>query len=434
MTVLSRIMITCPLCNTPISTDSLAEAAWPSPEVVLRLKHSNPHWQRADGACPACIQQALLEKLLEQGDQALHEAIQSVWPLDSEAAFRAIPTPLRLHADPRFTGAGITLALVDGDFYPHPDLTEPVNRIRAWVNASREPVEAVFFGPDEQPRWPGWNDGAPSKGHGLMTSAVAAGNGWLSHGLYRGLASEAQLVLVKVRNDAGIGNAAIARALNWLRAQGPALGVRVVSLSVVGDPAWPNLVDPLVAALVADGISVVAAAGNDGQRGLVPPASSPDALTVGGLDDHNTFSHAELSVWRSNYGTAVDGALKPELVAPSIWVVAPELLDTATALEASALFAHRAAGTAGVEARIAELKMVTPHYQHVDGTSVAAPLVASTIACMLQANPALTPRLVRDVLTTTAHRIPGSSANGRVRARWKRDAPWSRPCRSSIGR
>jgi serine protease AprX len=78
----------------------------------------------------------------------------------------------------------------------------------------------------------------PSKERGLMTSAVAAGNGWLSHGLYGGLASKARLELVKVRNEAGIGNTAIPPALNWSREHGPGLGVRVISLSGGTSARW----------------------------------------------------------------------------------------------------------------------------------------------------------------------------------------------------
>jgi len=48
----------------------------------------------------------------------------------------------------------------------------------------------------------------------------------------------AELVLLQVRDASGrIGNSAIARALDWLRWEGPELGVRVVNLSLGGDPA-----------------------------------------------------------------------------------------------------------------------------------------------------------------------------------------------------
>lgn len=402
----------CPLCGAPTTSDDLTEAGWLDPQVVARIAERNPGWQRSSGACPACIQQVLLQVLLEKGDAALHDGIQSIWPLDAEAAFGAIPTPLRMHADPRFAGRGVTIALLDSGFYPHPDLTTPLNRIRAWVNAGQELLDVRRFGADETPRWPGWNAAAAWQWHGLMTSTVAAGNGALSHGLYRGLASEADLVLIQVREaDGHITNASIARALGWLRAHGPALGVRVVSMSVSGDAVEPlagNPVDKAIAALVADGVVVVAAAGNDGVRRLIPPATAPHALTIGGLDDMNTLDHAAHTLWHSNYGSSGLGALKPELVAPSIWVVAPILPGTTLAADAIALFERRARGDFTVEGPLADSKLVTPQYQHVDGTSFAAPLVAGTIACMLESNPSLTPTLVRDVLIATAHPVPGA--------------------------
>jgi serine protease AprX len=404
----------CPLCGAPAIPDELAEAGWLDSQVVACIAARNPSWQRSSGACPACVQQALLQDLLEKGDAALHDGIQSIWPLDAEAAFGAIPTPLRMHADPRFNGRDITIALLDSGFYPHSDLTTPRNRIRAWVDAGQEPLDVHCFGPDETPRWPGWDAKAPWQWHGLMTSTVAAGNGALSHGLYRGLASETDLVLIQVRDAEGhITNASITRALDWLRAHGSALGVRLVSMSVSGDAVEPlalNPVDEAVAALVADGVVVVAAAGNDGVRRLVPPATAPHALTIGGLDDMNTFDHAARMIWHSNYGSSDLGAPKPELVAPSIWVVAPILPGTMLAAEATALFERRARGDSAIERRIAETKLVTPHYQHVDGTSFAAPLVAGTVACMLEANPSLTPALVRDVLIAAAHVVPGAPA------------------------
>jgi hypothetical protein len=196
-------MIRCPLCDTPSALGALAEAAWLAPDVLDRLAQANPRWRRSDGACPACVQQALLETLLERGEAALHERIQYVWPLDAEAAFGALPTPLRMHADPRYTGRGITIALIDSGFYPHLDLVQPHNRIRAWVDASRAELPYRVFGPSDTPAWPGWDAAAPHQWHGLMTSAVAAGNGWLSHGLYRDMAGDADLVLIQARDDAG---------------------------------------------------------------------------------------------------------------------------------------------------------------------------------------------------------------------------------------
>src|SRR5262245_2763265 len=150
-------MHVCPLCGSPSTPSQLAEAGWLAPDVLNKFTLSNPYWRRSDGACPACVQQALLETLLNDGEAALHERIQHVWPLDAEAAFGALPTPLRMHADPRYTGWRIAVALVDSGFYPHPDLVRPRNRIRAWVDAGREELSQRCFGADETPMWPNWD-------------------------------------------------------------------------------------------------------------------------------------------------------------------------------------------------------------------------------------------------------------------------------------
>ena len=413
MTTEERATTGCPLCGAPTDRQVLEAARWLAPELLTRLARRRPGWRSEDGACPSCVQQATLFNLLELGEAALRTGVQGTWLRDANTAFAALPTPLRLRADPRYTGWGITIALIDSGFYPHPDLTQPHNRIRAWVDAAAEPVRAIKYDHDEYPRWPGWDRRLPEQWHGLMTSSVAAGNGWLSHGLYRGMASEADLVLIQARDEHGhISNASIVRALRWLEHEGAGLGVRVVNLSVAGDPTRKlqgNPVDAAVEALTRQGITVVAAAGNDGERRLVPPATAHTALTIGGLDDRNTFDHDQVELWHSNYGETVHGMLKPELVAPSIWLAAPLLPGTSQAREAAALFARRSEGDPEVEESINEAKLVTPHYQHVDGTSFAAPLVAATVACMLQANSGLTPSLVRQILIATARRIPSAS-------------------------
>jgi serine protease AprX len=402
----------CPLCRAPTPTSVLAEAAWMDPATERALQGRHPSWRRQDGACPACVQQALLTLLLEKGERVLGRVIQDVWPLDAEAAFGALPTPLRMRADPRFTGRGVTIAVVDAGFHPHRDLVTPANRIRAWADASSDDVEARQFSEHETPRWSGSDESLSSQWHGLMTAAAAVGNGASSHGLYRGMAPDAELVLVQVRGaDGRIGGARVARGLRWIHANRERLGVRVVNVSLgVADVSSEtgNDIDDAVAALVADGVSVVVAAGNDGVRHLAAPATSPDALTVGGLDDRNMFDAATRALWHSNYGDA-RGWDKPDLVAPSTWVVAPILPGTDVAREALALFERRRAGDATAEPRIAALRLVTPHYQHVEGTSFASPIVSGVIACMLEANPSLTPKRVRDLLVSACEEVAGAT-------------------------
>lgn len=319
-------MAFCPITGKPASNAELAEVRWLAPPVLGIIQHHNPTWTPDQGACPAYVQQVLLEILLSQGDNAFHESVQCQYPLDAEAAFGAIPTPLRLHADVRYSGKGVTLCMIDSDFYPHPDLIKPTNRIRAVADVTEESPTVYRFDVNDDPDWDGAHDGHAMKWHGTMTTTTTAGNGWLSHGLYRGLASDARLVLIKTyKPGVGITNAAIIRALNWVLDNAEQHSINVVNLSVSSDydrPLKDNPIDVAIRALTNMGITVTAAAGNDGVRLLVPPASSPAALTVGGIDDENDFDDATRQLWHSNYGESSTGGIKPELVAPSIWVVA----------------------------------------------------------------------------------------------------------------
>jgi serine protease AprX len=398
--------------QTPPNTD-LRQGRCLDPGVIGHIAGAHPQWLTERGDCPACVQQAILQTRLMHGVAAMHSCIQQVWPIDAHAAFGALPTPLRLHADPRFSGKGITIAHIDAGFYPHPDLVKPVNRIRAWAETTGSRVQVLRFAPDAIPEWPGWNRHEHWQWHGLMTSAAAYGNGFLSYGLYCGLASSAELVLVQTWDKRGrITNATLTRALRWIRKKRKELNIRIVSISVAGDPIEPlrgNPVDRAVKELVDDGVTVIAASGNKCERNLVPPATAAEAITVGGLDDRNVFDREQHEVWHSSYDSTVEGLWKPEVVAPSLWVVAPVLPGSPVAVEARELFARRALGDESANARIAEMKMVTPHYQHVEGTSFAAPIIASVVACMLEANASLTPDDIRHGLMAAAYKVAGAS-------------------------
>ena len=283
-----------------------------------------------------------------------------------------IPTSVRLNADPQFTGKGVTIAFLDSGFYPHPDLSE---RILFYKDLSCERAALDPSDPVESWQW-----------HGTQTSVVAAGNGHLSDGVYRGLAHEAQVVLVKVSENGRITEDNIGRGLEWVIANRERFNIRVLNISLGGDedvPCTKSIIDQAAEEAIRNGIIVVAAAGNSGAEGRhsIPPANSPSVVTVGGYHDNNQLDGNGLELYHSNFGPTADGTVKPEIVAPAKWVVAPTLTDTnATA------------------------------YQHVDGTSFAAPIVTSLVAQMLEANPRLTPGAIKNILISTADRIAGAPA------------------------
>src|SRR5436309_6938999 len=73
------------------------------------------------------------------------------------------------------------------------------------------------------------------------------------------------------------------------------------------------------------------------------------------------------------------------------------------------LRAGAATTRAFLESVLSEQKIIAAHYQHVDGTSFAAPIVTSIVAQMIEANPKLTPAGIKNILISTAHRIAHAS-------------------------
>src|SRR5690606_33161474 len=165
----------------------------------------------------------------------------------------------------------------------------------------------------------------------------------LSNGFYRSIAPDADVVLVKLARTGRITDDDIRRALEWVLENRERFKVRVLNISAGGDEERNYLDDPLSQAgggCTAAGITVVCAVGNAGHlpnHPVLPPASAPSAIAVGGLDDNNSLNRAKRGMYRSSYGPTIDGLQKPEIIAPSIWVPAPILPNTPTAQQASLL-------------------------------------------------------------------------------------------------
>jgi serine protease AprX len=342
-----------------------------------------------------------------------------------------LPTHLRLDADERFTGRGVTIAFLDSGFYAHDDLTNPVNRIVAYHSIFDADDDRTSLDTTDVASW-----------HGMMTSVVAMGSGYLSQGFYRGIASEAKAVLVKIGRTGHISDANIQQGLEWVLDNRKKYGIRIVNISAGGDFEQSYLTSSLcetVERAVKEGLIVVCAVGNAGMASghpVLPPACSPSAISVGGLDDQNSLDRARRGMYRSSYGPTIDGLQKPEIIAPGIWVAAPILPFTPTADQAE-LYATLDAAADDALPSIIELNkgidkdfdgardlpvpllrqlitiklregnVISQHYKYVDGTSFAAPIVASIVAAMLEANPKLSPQQVKRILIETAERVAG---------------------------
>lgn len=342
------------------------------------------------------------------------------------------------------------MAFLDSGFYPHPDLVEPRNRILRYINIADQSQNEREFNEPNDSSWPLSNqkeflEPNDSSWHGMMTSVVAAGNGHLSGGVFRGLAFEANLVLVKVGSANRIVHEDIQRGLEWVIKHRAEHNVRVVNISCGGDYEASYLTDGLSQAAeraVREGIVVVCAAGNSGtdNHPVLPPASAPSVITVGGFNDNNTLELKDNAAYHSSYGPTIDGLQKPEIVAPSIWLAAPILPNTPTAAEARLYDLLQDSPDTElrdvlksfqgidqqldassdlpvylirqlVSIKIHDANVISGHYKHVDGTSFAAPIVSSVVAQMLEANPRLTPQQVKRILIDTAIRLDSVSVD-----------------------
>jgi hypothetical protein len=268
-----------------------------------------------------------------------------------------------------FTGKGTTVAVLDtGVDQTHPDLKD------------REIGERNFSGSP---------DAGDHHGHGTHVASIIAGTGAKSGGKYHGVAPDAHILDVKVLGDNGSGqDSGIIAGMEWAVEQ----GAQIVNLSLGGHDT-PEI-DPLEEAVnrlsAEKGTLFVVAAGNSGpDAGTVgSPGSADAALTVGAVDRLDRLAEF------SSRGPAKAGALKPDLTAPGVGIVAALHSD----------------GRIGPP--------VADGYTSLDGTSMATPHVAGAAALLRQQHPDLNGAQLKARLTGTttpaANLTPFEQGSGRV--------------------
>ncbi|MFL5571579.1 MAG: S8 family serine peptidase, partial [Gemmatimonadaceae bacterium] len=179
--------------------------------------------------------------------------------------------------------------------------------------------------------------------------------------------------------------------------------IRVINLSVAAGVYESYTTDPLTLAAkraVEAGVVVVTAAGNLGRNaqgqtqygGITAPGNAPWVLTVGASSHNGTITRSDDSMasFSSRGPSVIDYSAKPDLVAPGVGI---ESLTDPSSLLFTTHPNPRLWGT---------VDTATEPYLSLTGTSMAAPVVAGTVALMFQANPALTPNLVKAILQYTA--------------------------------
>jgi serine protease AprX len=280
------------------------------------------------------------------------------------------------------TGRGVGVAVVDSGVYPHPDLA---GRIVAAIDFTSVAPTVSNIPLDDL------------GGHGTHVAGLIAGDGTRSGGLYTGVAPNANIIDVRVIDGYGNSNVSIIlRGLQWVLANRLAYNIKVVNMSLGATPTGSYKSDLMATAaevLNFAGVAVVVSAGNTGPFAgtITTPATDPYVITVGALDDNGTALLADdlMSTFSSRGRTSFDSLSKPDLVAPGRKMVS--LRAPGSTLDA--LFPDR---------QVTVLGALSADYYRLSGTSMAAPVVAGTIALMYERNPTLKTSQVKKRLKSSA--------------------------------
>jgi hypothetical protein len=269
-----------------------------------------------------------------------------------------------------FTGTGVKVAVLDtGVDQTHPDL------------ADREIAEANFSEAA---------DNVDNYGHGTHVASILAGTGVKSSGRFRGVASGVSILDGKVLDDSGYGtDSGIVAGMEWAAQQ----GADIINMSLgAPDTAEVDPMEQAVESLTAQyGSLFVIAAGNQrpGLSVVASPGSAPSALTVGAVNRDDTLAGFSLPG-----PTVGDGAVKPDVTAPGVEIVA----------------ALHSAGTIN--------EPVADGYTALSGTSMATPHVAGAAALIAQQHPDWTGQQLKAALSSSAKPTQGLTAfdqgSGRV--------------------
>jgi serine protease AprX len=245
-------------------------------------------------------------------------------------------------------------------------------------------------------------DSISGGGHGTHVAGIVAGTGKASKGRFHGAAPGATIYGISTGETLTVENAL--DGLAWVLENHDKVkpAIKVVNNS------WGsqyNEYDPkdgpfhkatwkLQEALIAEGVTVVFAAGNSGGDGTEPTTSAecinptPGLICVANYDDKNKGTRDGRIDASSSRGKKNQPANWPDISAPGTTIV------STCRLTLPVCNAHRSP------------EVDPPNlYATLSGTSMAAPHVAGIVAQLYQANPRLTPARIENVLEDTAHKF-----------------------------
>lgn len=261
------------------------------------------------------------------------------------------------------TGKNIGVCILDTGVSPHKDLAHQIVCFQDFLFNKKHLYD--------------------DNGHGTHVAGIVAGSGELSGGLYRGIAPDAKLIVLKCLDGKGKGKTKQAlQAFDFIKKNHEKYNIRIVNISIGSEYNRNDNECRVLMEAVEDlwkaGFIVVAAAGNNGpgRETITLPGCAKSIITVGASDDAN--NQRSLTSYRQHYsgrGPTEHCIVKPELVAP---------------------------GTQIISCAVERNSTKKNQYNVQTGTSMATPVVSGCIALLLERYPLFTNKEVKKHLYHTA--------------------------------
>ena len=303
-----------------------------------------------------------------------------------------------------YTGTGILIALIDtGVRLDHADLAG-----RLWDGGAEYPNHGYDFYYHD-------NDPSDDRGHGTHVAGTICGTG--ASGSQTGIAPDATIMALKAFNSEGVGE-----ETHWVAAMQFALEHNADLMNMSLGRPQPNAAQKLMMRQACDntlaaGVVVAACAGNLRQMGfMVPPPNNiytPGDCPPPHLHEDQLVNTGGLSCVISVGAVNYDNAIAPfSSEGPSQWTDVTQYNDypfTAGSTTEIGLIRPDICAP-GVQIKSLDYN-TTNGYTLMDGTSMATPLVAGTIALMLSKNHELTPAQIDEILEHTAVKLTEHKSN-----------------------
>lgn len=271
-----------------------------------------------------------------------------------------------LHENLEYTGKNVCIGIIDSGVYPHTDLMKPTNKLKGFIdilNNAKYPYD--------------------DNGHGTFMAGIVCGSGQTSKGLYKGVARDSKIFMIKAFNSLGRGYVSdllysIELLIN-LKEENK-IKIILIPCELLSQNSFIiSLFDKIFMKCKESGLLIVVPSGNNGntEGTMMGFATLDSCLTVGGVD-----TKTSIKPYINSSGGFSGKTNKPEFVAAAVDLCSLNA-DTSYISEKNGI-------------KLYPKKFDKP-YTYFQGTSCSSAFIAGIAALLYEKNPEYT---IDDIIST----------------------------------